>query len=48
MENLDFFTPSEISSSKFDLCEIAQKELYPIEYHALSNGRIRQKMLTIE
>ena len=41
--NFNFFTPSEIATSKSVLCEIAQKESYPSEYHALSNKKPVQK-----
>ena len=37
--NFNFFTPSEIATSKLLLCEIVQKESHPSEYHAFSNGK---------
>ena len=37
--NLNFFMPSEIATSKLVLSEITQKESYPLEYYALSNGK---------
>ena len=46
--NFNFFTPSEIATSKLVLYEIAQKESYPSEYHALSNGKpVQQSSKTI-
>ena len=46
--NFNFFTPSEIATSKLVLCEIAQKESYPSEYHALPNGQpVQQSSIII-
>ena len=46
--NFNFFTPSEIATSKLVLCEIAQKESYPSEYHALPNRQpVQQSSIII-